>query len=190
MPSLLCNPTAAVTVLALIVGKLLRIYKLFTVSGFMTLHRAIVRFAVFFSLVAWRGVVRGVGTVLLMMLIGLGGGLGAIAAEAEAMPPPAETAPAPSAEVSATDIPAEKVNQFVSAYLAVVALIDRRSDELQRAETEAESLRLQQSIQAEAFSLIETSGLTRQDYWQLLGLANSDAEFRDRILAQIEEAGS
>jgi hypothetical protein len=90
-------------------------------------------------------------------------------------------------ELNATDIPSEKVDQFVAAYLDVVQLIDERGEALQRAETEAESLRIQQSIQAEAFQLIEERGLTRQDYWQLLGLANTDPEFRDRVLAQLEE---
>ncbi|MDA0673065.1 MAG: DUF4168 domain-containing protein, partial [Cyanobacteria bacterium] len=85
------------------------------------------------------------------------------------------------------DIPSEKVTQFVTAYLQVVALIDERSEELERAPTEAESLQIQQDIQRSAYALIEENGLTRQDYWQLLGLANTDAEFRDRILAQLEE---
>ena len=102
-----------------------------------------------------------------------------------------EEPPAPtsilSADLNATDIPSEKVDQFVSAYLQVVELIDERSEELQRAETEAESLRLQQTIQIAAFQLIEEAGLSRQDYWQLLGLANTDPEFRDRVLAQMEE---
>lgn len=107
---------------------------------------------------------------------------------AEALPevdtPPSLTL---STELSATDIPSEKVDQFVSAYLQVVELIDNRSEELQRAETESESRRLQQAIQIAAFDLIEDAGLTRQDYWQLLGLANTDSEFRDRVLAQLEE---
>ena len=46
------------------------------------------------------------------------------------------------------------------------------------------------ATQAEAYGLIEAAGLTRQTYWQLLGLANSDAEFRDRVLAQLEERDS
>lgn len=101
----------------------------------------------------------------------------------DTLPPPA----IPSAELNAADIPSEKVDQFVAAYLQVVDLIDERGEELQRAETKAESLRLQQAIQTDAFKLIEDAGLSRQDYWQLLGLANTDAEFRDRVLAQLEE---
>ena len=107
---------------------------------------------------------------------------------AETLPEAASLpSPALSAELSAKDIPSEKVDQFVSAYLQVVELIDTRSEELQRAETEADSRRLQQAIQIDAFNLIEAAGLTRQDYWQLLGLANTDPEFRDRVLAQLEE---
>jgi len=102
--------------------------------------------------------------------------------ESSSTPPPI-----PSTELNATDIPSEKVDQFVSAYLSVAELIDDRGEDLQRAETEAESLRLQRAIESEAFALIQESGLTRQDYFQLLGLANTDPEFRDRVLAQLEE---
>ena len=86
------------------------------------------------------------------------------------------------------DIPSETVSQFVSAYLAVVDLIDQREPDLQRAETESESLQMQRQVQAQAFQLIQAAGLTRQQYWQLLGLANTDADFRERVLAQVEEA--
>ncbi|NJN20751.1 MAG: DUF4168 domain-containing protein [Leptolyngbya sp. RL_3_1] len=95
-------------------------------------------------------------------------------------------APLPT-PVDAADIPSDQVNQFVEAYLEVVALIDARSEALKRAATEAESLQLQQTIQADAYGLIEATGLTLPTYWQLLGLANSDFEFRDRVLAQLEE---
>lgn len=87
----------------------------------------------------------------------------------------------------AGDIPSERVSKFVQAYLAVVDLIARQETDLQRAETETESIQLQEKIQTEAFQLIEAAGLTQQEYWQLLGLANSDPDFRERILAQVEE---
>ena len=85
------------------------------------------------------------------------------------------------------DIPAEKVDQFVSAYLSVTQLIEERGQDLQRAETEAESLQLERTVETDAIDLIKASGLTQQDYFQLLGLANTDPEFRDRVLAQLEE---
>ncbi|MDB9525891.1 DUF4168 domain-containing protein [Oscillatoria sp. CS-180] len=95
--------------------------------------------------------------------------------------------PSLSEGLNVTDIPAEKVDQFVTAYLHVVDLIDDRSEDLQRAETEAEFLQLQRTIEAAAFNLMQEAGLTREEYFQLLGLANADIEFRDRVLAQIEE---
>lgn len=98
-----------------------------------------------------------------------------------------ETPSPVSTQVNSADIPSDQVNQFVAVYLQVVDLIDTRSGDLKQAATEAESLQLQQTIQAEAYELIEAAGLTQQTYWQLLGLANSDAEFRDRILARLEE---
>ncbi|MBD0337428.1 MAG: DUF4168 domain-containing protein, partial [Cyanobacteria bacterium Co-bin13] len=85
------------------------------------------------------------------------------------------------------DIPSERVSKFVQAYLAVVDLIGQRETDLQRAETETESIQLQEKIQAEAYELIEQAGLTQQEYWQLLGLANTDPDFRERVLAQVEE---
>lgn len=85
-------------------------------------------------------------------------------------------------------IPSEKVSQFVQAYLKVLALIEQREGELQGAETESESLRVQQEIEAAAFNLIKSTGLTEQEYLQLLGLANLDPEFGERIATQLQEA--
>jgi hypothetical protein len=88
----------------------------------------------------------------------------------------------------ASSIPSEKVNQFVSAYLQVVSLIDRREGELQGAETESESLRIQRDIEAEAIANIEKAGLSRQEYLQLLGLANVDPEFGERVVTLLQES--
>lgn len=88
------------------------------------------------------------------------------------------------------NIPSEKVSQFVHACLQVVELIEQREGELQGAETESESLRVQQEIEAEALAIIEQAGLTRQEYLQLLGLANTDPEFGERIAVQLQEAAS
>ena len=99
---------------------------------------------------------------------------------------PAIASPTPSS-LSASDISAEKVSQFVQAYLQVLRLIDRREPELQAAETESESLRIQQDIEAEAYGAIAAAGLSETEYLQLLGLANTDAEFGERIAAQLQE---
>lgn len=88
------------------------------------------------------------------------------------------------------NIPSEKVTQFVNAYLQVVALIERREGELQAAETESESLRIQRDIEMEAIILIETAGLNRQEYLQLLSLANVDPEFGERVVTLIQETAS
>ena len=74
--------------------------------------------------------------------------------------------------IDPSSIPSEKVSEFVHACLQVVALIERREGELQGSETESESLRVEQEIEAEALAIIEKAGLTRQEYLQLLGLAN------------------
>lgn len=88
----------------------------------------------------------------------------------------------------ANDIPSEKVNQFVEAFLQVLNLIERREGELQGAETESESLRIQREIETEALTIIATAGLTKTEYLQLLGLANTDSEFGERVAAQLQEA--
>lgn len=89
--------------------------------------------------------------------------------------------------LDASDISSEKISQFVQAYLKVVTLIEQRESDLQGAETESESLQMQQEIQAEALELIETEGLTVQEYLQLLGLANIDPEFGERVAAHLQE---
>lgn len=104
---------------------------------------------------------------------------------------PMADAPAPAvspAQPDANDIPSETVSRFVNAYMAVVKLIESRELGLQRAETDTESRQMQHEIQAAALDLIQANGLTLSAYWELLGLANSDPEFRDRVLAQIDEA--
>ncbi len=85
------------------------------------------------------------------------------------------------------NIPSEKVSQFVHACLQVVKLIEQREGELQAAETETESLQVQQEIEAAALAIIEKAGLTRQEYLQLLGLANTDPEFGERVAVQLQE---
>ncbi|MBD2108033.1 DUF4168 domain-containing protein [Nodosilinea sp. FACHB-13] len=103
---------------------------------------------------------------------------------------PAADLPTPAVsptQPDANDIPSETVSRFVNAYMAVVKLIESRELGLQRAETDTESRQMQQEIQAAALDLIQANGLTLSAYWELLGLANSDPEFRDRVLAQIDE---
>jgi hypothetical protein len=100
-----------------------------------------------------------------------------------------ETAPNRSSP-DVNDISSEKVSQFVQAYVQVIKLVEQREGELQSAETESESLQIQQEIEAEAFEAIASTGLTWQEYLQLLGLANTDPEFGERIATQLQEAGS
>ncbi|MFM7448146.1 MAG: DUF4168 domain-containing protein [Leptolyngbyaceae cyanobacterium] len=89
-----------------------------------------------------------------------------------------------------SSIPSEKVSQFVHACTQVVALIERREGELQGSETESESVRIEQEIETEALRIIEQAGLTRQEYLQLLGLANTDPEFGERIAILLQEANT
>lgn len=90
--------------------------------------------------------------------------------------------------LDADDISTEKISQFIHAYLQVLSLIDQRENELQGAETESESQQIQQDIETEALRLIQASGLTIQEYLQLLSLTNIDPEFGERVAMQLQEA--
>ena len=90
--------------------------------------------------------------------------------------------------VDSADIPADKVDQFAGAYLKVLQLLSDREPELPAAETSAEALKVQQSIEAEAVALIKDSGLTMSEYMQILGLASQDATFRDKVLGRMDES--
>ncbi|MBC7823941.1 MAG: DUF4168 domain-containing protein [Candidatus Parcubacteria bacterium] len=107
-------------------------------------------------------------------------------ADISSIAPPSNSALRPDTN----NIPSEKVTQFVNVYLQVVALIERREGELQATETESESLRIQRDIETAAIALIETAGLTRQEYLQLLSLANVDPEFGEQVATLIQETAS
>lgn len=92
-----------------------------------------------------------------------------------------------STGIDSEDISAEKVNQFIQAYLQVVALIDQRQADLQGADSELESLRIQQEIESQAQSLIRQAGLMPSEYLQLLNLTHLDPEFGERVVLQIQE---
>lgn len=124
-----------------------------------------------------------VAIALVIWHLGLGP---AIALTTEAPSPVADVAPTPLSP-DASAVPAEKVTQFVHAYLQVLTLLDRRESELRQAETETEASRLEQEIETEAFGAIEQAGLKPQEYIQLLGLANSDPEFGERVAARLQE---
>ncbi len=100
-----------------------------------------------------------------------------------------DVAPTPPS-LDADAIASEKVTQFVRSYLKVLGLIEQREGELQAAETDSESQRVQDEIEAAAIAIIEAEGMTLQEYVQLLGLVNSDPDFSERIALQLQEAGS
>jgi hypothetical protein len=100
--------------------------------------------------------------------------------------PTAESSIAPLSEHA--DIAANKVDQFAQAYLQVLELLSDREPELPAAETSAEALKIQQSIEAEAVKQIESSGLTMAEYMKMLGLASQDEAFRDKVLSRLDES--
>jgi Domain of unknown function (DUF4168) len=126
---------------------------------------------------------RQIATILLLVLL-----CGYAAPSwADPITPPEAESIAP-AGLNTDSISPEKINQFIHAYLQVTNLIEQREGEVQAAETDSESQRIQQDIEAEAIGLIEAESLTLQEYLQLLGLANLDPDFSDRIALQLQEA--
>lgn len=108
--------------------------------------------------------------------------------------PQAETQPLPETTEGdralprgSADISSETLSRFVTAYRQVLTLVEERADELRRAETESKSLRIQRDLENEAIATIEETGLTWQEYVQLLSLANSDVELSERIVIQLQE---
>lgn len=85
------------------------------------------------------------------------------------------------------DIAAEKVDQFAQAYMQILQLLSDREPELPAAETTAEALKIERSIEAEAVTIIESTGLTLPEYMQILGLASQDSTFQDKILGRIDD---
>jgi hypothetical protein len=138
------------------------------------------------SLIHWAAVLIVCAAFLVAPSVSLAAPVDRSDADLSSIAPPSNSAVRPDTN----NIPSEKVTQFVNAYLQVVALIERREGELQATETESESLRIQRDIETEAIVLIETAGLTRQEYLQLLSLANVDPEFGEQVAMLIQETAS
>jgi len=129
--------------------------------------------------------------VRLCLVVGLVLALGGLPSRAEPSPlvPPSLPLEFPvQTGLSASDISSEKVHQFVQAYRQVLQLLERREADLQSAPTQLEALQIEREIEQAALALIEATGLTRQEYLQLLSLANVDRDFGERIAAQLQEA--
>lgn len=105
-----------------------------------------------------------------------------------ATPAGVETVDRPASLPETEGLSAEQLNHFVQAYLQVFSLLEQREGDLQAAETESESLRIQREIEIEAYRRIEATGLSRQAYLQILRLANVDSELGEQIAAQLQEA--
>ncbi|MCT7970147.1 DUF4168 domain-containing protein [Laspinema sp. D1] len=101
--------------------------------------------------------------------------------------PPSEATPnRPTLDTNT--IPSAKVSQFVRAYLQVLRQIEGREQELLSAPTSLESQRIEREIESASINAIALAGLTKQEYLQMLSLANIDPEFGERIAAAIQEA--
>ncbi|MGD1898650.1 MAG: DUF4168 domain-containing protein [Phormidesmis sp.] len=124
-------------------------------------------------------------TILLTMLVCLAIALTSFPRMSIAAP--AVSAVETSPVVDVADIAAEKIDQFAQAYLQVLTLLSDRESEIPAAETTAEALKIEQSIESAAVQIIQDSGLTMPEYMQILGLASQDATFQDKVLGRLDE---
>jgi hypothetical protein len=93
-----------------------------------------------------------------------------------------------SDQLTAERIAAEKVDRFAQAYVQVLKVLSDREPELPAAETSAEAVKVQRSIEADAVAHIKESGLTLREYMEMLSLASRDTDFRDKVLGRIDDA--
>lgn len=101
---------------------------------------------------------------------------------------PATAATTPAATTDSNNIAADKLDSFAKTYLQVLQLLSDREPELPAAETSAEAVKIQESIEQEAIALITKSGLTMPEYMEILGLASQDTTFRDKVLSRMDES--
>ena len=95
--------------------------------------------------------------------------------------------PERSSVVSADDVSSEKLSAFVTAYVAVMDVVERQEIPWQNAESESEALRLQQELEENAIAKIEESGLSPAEYLQLLNLIQVDTELGETIAALLQD---
>lgn len=95
--------------------------------------------------------------------------------------------PQRSSILSADDVSSEKLSAFVTAYVAVMDVVERQEIPWQNAESESESLRLQQEVEEEAIAKIEASGLSQAEYLQLLNLIQVDTELGETIASLLQD---
>ncbi len=125
----------------------------------------------------WVGNVVRVGLLAIVLMINPG------------MPPAWAESPPPSLEKLAPTpaIPSDKMTQFALAYGQVLQIVDRREVELQSAETESIAARIRRDVEMEALEAIESAGLNRQEYVQLLNLVSVDGEFGEEVALALQE---
>ncbi|MCX5963156.1 MAG: DUF4168 domain-containing protein [Cyanobacteria bacterium] len=95
--------------------------------------------------------------------------------------------PQRSSILSADDVSSEKLSAFVTAYVAVMDVVERQEIPWQNAESESEALRLQQEVEEEAIAKIEASGLSQAEYLQLLNLIQVDTELGETIASLLQD---
>lgn len=111
----------------------------------------------------------------------------AYAAETESLLAPGMQGEVAPALAEGTEIAAEKIDQFAQAYLQVLEVLSDREAEIPAAETNAEALKIEKSIESDVVALIQESGLTLPEYMQILGLASQDPTFQDKVLGRMDD---
>lgn len=136
----------------------------------------------------WPQLIAILGIVTAIWFWGIGGAIASEGLDALTVPSPASEAAPNRPTLDTNTIPSAKISQFVGAYLQVLRQIEGRQQELLSAPTSLESQRIEREIESASIAAIEEAGLTKQEYFQMLSLANIDPEFGERIAAGIQEA--
>ncbi len=135
----------------------------------------------------WPQWVAILGILTLVLFCGMDGASASESLESLTLPTPISDSSPSRPTLDTNTIPSAKVSQFVGAYLEVLRQIDGRQPEFLSAQTSLESQRIEGEIETAAIAAIEAAGLTKQEYLQMLSLANIDPEFGERIAAGIQE---
>lgn len=111
-------------------------------------------------------------------------------------PPPAQTEPGrtdssqpgtPSSAAAVAPIEDRKIEQFADAYVAVQAIQQQASTELQNAADPAQADKVQATAEANMIAAVERSGLQVAEFNQIAQTMAVDTDVRSRVAAQLQK---
>lgn len=95
--------------------------------------------------------------------------------------------PSPTPQLTADQVTDEQVEQLVLALSEIEPLLRKASAELQANQDAAKRQQIEQQFESQATQVVESTGLTVEQYIQLVTLAQRDQEFGQRVNQQLEQ---